>query len=112
MAKSKKKVSKKKVTMHFTPAARGAETGKKKAAVKPTPPVAKPPVGEEAPAPTVPKKGDIVRAFNKNFLVESVSKRNRVLKATHLTYIESRITTNLSREITFDEVHTLWQRVK
>jgi hypothetical protein len=81
----------------------------KKPAVKAVAP-APPPIVEEATFAV--HKGDIVRAWNKNFLVETVSQRKRTLKATHLTYVESRIASDLSRTISFDDVHTVWAKVK
>ena len=91
---------------------RGSNEAKKKATKKT--PVKKAATKATAPKETGPnvKKGDIVRAYNKNFLVESVSKKNGTLRGTHLTYVESRIQTDLSREIGFDEVYTVWHKGK
>ena len=91
---------------------RGSNEAKKKATKKT--PVKKAATKATAPKETGPnvKKGDIVRAYNKNFLVESVSKKNYSLRGTHLTYVESRIQSDLSREISLDEVHTIWRRLK
>lgn len=56
------------------------------------------------------KKGDIVRAYNKNFLVNSVSQKKRSLVGVHLHYVEMRLTSDMSRTIAFDEVHSVWNK--
>ena len=56
-----------------------------------------------------PKKGDIVRAYGKHFMVEATLRKATTIRGRHVPYIENRVSGNLSRDIPFEDVTAVFR---